>query len=136
MNLKKCLLCLMIYLPSLSQAFGHVFHGSWRTSEDKTSVIHVQENRVSVINGNAKISMDYIKDSLYNDTFHFKNFKFVKYALPSSLPNVKLTTVMHMIQLLKKHGATVKIKEQSFQILMIVWTIRDETGEFFLERIL
>lgn len=135
MNLKKGLF-IMVSLPSLIQAFGHAFHGFWRSSEDKTSVIHIEENLVSVRNGDAKISMDYTRDAFYLNTYHFKNFKFVNYAFPSSLPNFKMTSVMSMINRLRKHGATVRIKEQSFHILLVIWTVRDETGEFFLERIL
>lgn len=127
----------LLIVPN-SHTFAHNLNGFWKNQLDPHSLIRVDDKIVSLHNGNAHISMEYKPDPSIHNTYHFYNLRFNRMALPAALPNISLTTAMKFISMLKKHGATIKIEEESFgsNSIIIFWEIRDNSGSFILNRIM
>lgn len=136
--LQPIIIVLTVLLPS-SHTFAHL-NGYWRNGLDQHSIIHVDDETVSLHNGDAKLSMQYKRDPILRGTYHFNNLRFNRLALPASLPNISLSTAMNYITLLKKHGATIYIQEDHItdypHSVIIVWRVHDRSGTFTLDRVL
>jgi hypothetical protein len=135
----KPFLVIVMILPSLNTfAHNHNLNGYWRNELDHKSLIHVDRQVVSILNGDAKLSMDFKPDPTIMDTYHFNNLRFNRMALPASLPNISLTTAMRYISLLKTYGATITISNNSahHQSIIVFWRVQDRSGSFILERVM
>lgn len=127
----------LLIVPN-SHTFAHNLNGFWKNQVDPHSLIRVDEKCVSLHNGDAHISMEYIQDRSIENTYHFSNLRFNRLALPAALPNISLSTAMKYISMLKKHGATIKIEEElpGSNSIIIYWKIRDGSGSFILNRLM
>lgn len=127
-------------LQSSSVAFTHSLHGMWKNPNDCVSIITIDDHTIFLRNGDANIAVDYTADGTYDNTYHLNNLRFVKFAMPSKLPGIDLRTAWGVIRKLKKYGATIKIREEEcrryHQTVVVFWTIRGDTGEFVLQRLL
>lgn len=113
-------------------------NGYWRNELDNKSLIHVDNSIVYLHNGDAKLAMDFKPDLVTDNTYHFSNLRFERFAMPASLPNISLKLATQYISLLKRHGATILVKEDTElkQSVVITWTVKDNTGSFILNRVL